>query len=324
MSVDRPDRPTPARAALSLLAVAAGPVVALVSGGLVDLPDRLPVHWDARSADGFLPTLGVLAGVLAAGVIAVLAAALALVVPGPSYLGRRFVVGASATVAGAAAGVWGLLVVTTAPAPVPTATAQPDLEVLVVIAGVLVSTRLAGAAYGQPPVDPAPPPPASDLPRAELPDGEPPRWSHVSYSGFFLTCIGVLLVVGALLYRYVLLGAVLAWVMAALTLVLVRLRFTVDERGLSLQAWGRGPSGTVPWHRIVEAQAVLIRPLQWGGWGFRVIPGRAGIVTRKGPGLVLTLTDGRRLGVTLEEPVLPAGLVNTHLDRLRAGGSYRG
>lgn len=73
----------------------------------------------------------------------------------------------------------------------------------------------------------------------------------------------------------------------------------------------------MPWSRVGAAQAALIRPLQWGGWGFRVIPGRLGIVLRKGPGLVLTLTDGRRLGVTLDDPVLPAGLVNAHLDRLR-------
>ena len=55
-----------------------------------------------------------------------------------------------------------------------------------------------------------------------------------------------------------------------------------------------------------------------------MIPARVGVVTRKGPGLVLTLTDGRRLGITVDEPLLPAGLVNTHLDRLRAGTPTRG
>jgi hypothetical protein len=74
---------------------------------------------------------------------------------------------------------------------------------------------------------------------------------------------------------------------------------------------------------VVEAHAVRIRPLQWGGWGFRVIPARTGPIVRKGPGLVLVLTDGRRLGITLDDPVTPAGLINTQLDRLR-GADLRG
>jgi len=324
VSSRRPVRPTRPRALLTLFALAAGPAAVLVSDRLVDLPAELAVHWDARAPDGYLPASSLSLGALAVGVVAVLVAAAVLAVPGPPFLARRFVVGACSAASGAAAGVWGLLVVTTATAPVPAAPPPPDVEVVVLVAGVVGSSALAGAAYGQPPADPAPPPPAADLPRAELGPADPPRWSRTSYSGFFLTCVGLLLVVGALLYRSVALAAVLAWVMAVLTVVLVRLRCSIDERGLSLQAWGRGPSGTVPWSRVVEARAVLIRPLQWGGWGFRVIPARAGVVTRKGPGLVLTLTDGRRLGITVDEPLLPAGLVNTHLDRLRAGTPTRG
>lgn len=319
MSPRRPDRPPTARALATLLAVAAAPVGVLVSRALVDLPERLAVHWDARAADATLPTDGLLAAALVAGTAAVAVVAVALTMPGAPFLARRFAVRMAAAVGGFAAGLWGLLVVTAASAPVPGAPAPPDLEVLVPLVAVLLATGLAGAAYGEPATDPDPPAPAAGLPRADLPGGGPPRWAYESWSGFFLVCVGALLVLGALLYRTVALGAVLAWVMAVLTLLPARLRLTVDARGLSVQAWGRGPAGTVPWSRIVDARAALVRPLQWGGWGFRVIPARAGVVTRKGPGLVLTLTDGRRLGVTLPDPLLPAGLVNAYLDRLRTG-----
>jgi len=312
-----PTRPGPARGATTLAAVGLWPVLVLAAAAVADLPPELAVGWGGRGPDAFSSTRWLTGLAVATGAAAVLVVGVALALPGPRYLARRFAVGVAATVAGGAAGLWGMLATAALTAADASDPPPPAAEVLVLLVAVLVATSLAGFAYGQPPFDPAPGPPPVDLPRADLPPGQSPRWSYTGMSGFFMAAVLLLLMVGAVLFRIVQAGAVLCWVMAALTLVLVRLRFAIDERGLTLRAWGRGPAGVLPWDRIVEARAVRVRLLQWGGWGFRLIPGRVAIGLRKGPALVLTLTDGRRLGVTLDEPVLPAGLVNAHLDHLR-------
>ena len=54
------------------------------------------------------------------------------------------------------------------------------------------------------------------------------------------------------------------------------------------------------------ATAEPIHPAAWGGWGYHVLPGRSALVLRAGPGLVLTLRDGRRFAVTVDDPQTPA------------------
>ena len=255
------------------------------------------------------------------GAVAVAVAGAVLATHGSSFLAGRWLVGAMAVVAWAGAGGWSLFAVTAATDEVPAAPAPPGFEVVLPLVAVLVGARLTSLAYGSPARDPAPRVPAAGLPRAELAAGEPPHWRHDTMSGFFLGAVLGLALVGAGVWHGVMVGALICWVAALLTLVLVRMRVDIDERGFGLSVWGRRPAVVLPWSELVEAHAVRIRPLQWGGWGFRVIPARTGPVLRKGPGLVLILTDGRRLGITLDDPVTPAGLINAHLDRLHGGGA---
>ena len=93
-------------------------------------------------------------------------------------------------------------------------------------------------------------------------------------------------------------------------LVLGRVRVTVDRRGVRLVAGLLTiPFKTVRLADIVRADAAEIDPLEWGGWGYRITPGRSALVLRKGPGLVLHLTNGHLVAITMDDPATPAALL---------------
>jgi hypothetical protein len=85
---------------------------------------------------------------------------------------------------------------------------------------------------------------------------------------------------------------------------------TVDERGLRI---GIGPWGwtvkKVPLVAIAEAAAESIAAVDWGGWGYRILPGRSALVLRSGPAIVLQLADGRRFAVTVDGPQVAVALL---------------
>jgi hypothetical protein len=49
------------------------------------------------------------------------------------------------------------------------------------------------------------------------------------------------------------------------------------------------------------------------------MPGRSALVLRSGPAVVLTLSDGRRFAVTVDDPQTPAALLDAFRARARAG-----
>ena len=84
-------------------------------------------------------------------------------------------------------------------------------------------------------------------------------------------------------------------------------RVTVDARGLRITSGLLG----IPLKRIAPAEIAAIEvttlePMQWGGWGYRVMPGRSAIILRRGPGLVITQHDDRQFAITLDDPEEPA------------------
>lgn len=50
---------------------------------------------------------------------------------------------------------------------------------------------------------------------------------------------------------------------------------------------------SIDWDDVELALPVDLRPLHWGGWGFRLVSGRSGIILRSGPGIELHLRSGR-------------------------------
>ncbi|MGW6058960.1 DUF1648 domain-containing protein [Streptomyces sp. NPDC055189] len=92
---------------------------------------------------------------------------------------------------------------------------------------------------------------------------------------------------------------------------------TVDRRGLTVA------SGLVPWprirlplDRIERAEARRISAFaDYGGWGYRIVPGRSGVIMRSGEALVVRRADGNDFAVTVEDSATAAALLNTLVDR---------
>ncbi len=101
---------------------------------------------------------------------------------------------------------------------------------------------------------------------------------------------------------------------ALLSLASIRVR--ADSAGLHVKY------GALPWpttnisiDRIDEASVIDVRPMDWGGWGYRgtlTLMKQAAIVLRAGPGIRLDLNDGRVFVVTVDDPETAVALINAH------------
>ena len=106
---------------------------------------------------------------------------------------------------------------------------------------------------------------------------------------------------------------------ALITTTFSRIRVTADRSGLTVRYGLLGWPGTfVPLSRIAMAQAIDVRPTDWGGWGYRgnlTLMNRAAVVLRAGPGIRLDLHDGKVFVVTIDDPDIPARLLNAEASR---------
>ncbi|MEZ5235452.1 MAG: hypothetical protein R2749_22530 [Acidimicrobiales bacterium] len=118
-----------------------------------------------------------------------------------------------------------------------------------------------------------------------------------------LVAIGaVQLVTGPLAVRV--LGAAFV-VGGALLAVFCRVVVVADEHGLTVRfGWWRRPAVHLGIERMATAEVIDVRPLHWGGWGYRgslKLFRRAAVVLRGGEGLQVTLRDGRVFVVTVDD-----------------------
>ncbi|MBI1378843.1 MAG: hypothetical protein GC157_15395 [Frankiales bacterium] len=122
------------------------------------------------------------------------------------------------------------------------------------------------------------------------------RGAGTAWVGWLVAVVG--LVVG-----------VAGWVASSLVAVLTEETFTVRFGPVGV------PRRTIALADVADASAVVVEPLEWGGWGYRWIPwARASAaVIRRGPGIVLRLKDGRRFAVTVEDAVDGAKLTSAAL-----------
>ncbi|MFK8000681.1 MAG: DUF1648 domain-containing protein [Polyangiales bacterium] len=119
-----------------------------------------------------------------------------------------------------------------------------------------------------------------------------------------------------------------SWVTAAglccLSLVLVmfaRVTVSIDEAGMHI-AYGplSFPRQTIPLRDVVLAEPVDVRPMAYGGWGYRgslQVVGKAALVLRAGVGIKLSLAHAKTFVVTVDDAASAAGLIND-LVRIRA------
>lgn len=86
-----------------------------------------------------------------------------------------------------------------------------------------------------------------------------------------------------------------------------------DRRGVRCSSSFGWPRVRISLDRIASAEAIDVRPLQWGGWGYRGslrLFQRAAWILRGGPGLRLDLRDGKVFIVTVDDPEEAAAVVN--------------
>ncbi len=135
-----------------------------------------------------------------------------------------------------------------------------------------------------------------------------------------------LLPIGVALLALLLLGFVRAWAAVVPLLVVAfaltafcPVQVTADRRGLRIRyGWLPWPTTTIALAEIRRADAIDLRPTEWGGWGYRGsrrAMGRAAIVLRRGAAIRLDLADGSTFAVTVDDAATAAGVLND----LRAG-----
>ncbi|MDG4824955.1 DUF1648 domain-containing protein [Asanoa sp. WMMD1127] len=289
-------------------------LIAVGPGRWPDLPDVLPTHWGGfGQADGFAPAGNVwwtLFGLAAAGGGLAVVGALA-------HVRRRAAAGMALALAGGLAG--GAAAVWCISASAATSGTQLGWRLVLYPVGLsyaAVVYALAGRGHLRR-ADGTPRPPGDGA--GALSATQRAAWSVVSRSRLFVVVAGAALLVTTFLAAYVAPGAWLGAAAAAVTLMLfAETRITVDSRGLRLTAGiVHVPITRIPLTEIVEAHAAHIDPMAWGGWGYRVAPGRSALVLRAGPGLVVHRRDGRKFAVTVDDPETPARLLNAMLSNGR-------
>ncbi|MFB6777653.1 DUF1648 domain-containing protein [Streptomyces sp. NPDC056352] len=177
------------------------------------------------------------------------------------------------------------------------------------------------AALGPVPQQPDRSAEAMDGERIVLADGEVAGWARSADSWWLpLVALG-LLVLGVVLFF---LGnwsaAVLLLIVGMVPASFARPYVSVDRRGITVSGMLPWPRIRVPLDRIEAATSRDINALaEYGGWGYRIRPGRTGVMIRSGEGIVARLVDGREFAVTVDDSATGAALLNTLVDRRRAG-----
>jgi hypothetical protein len=117
------------------------------------------------------------------------------------------------------------------------------------------------------------------------------------------------------MWRWVpLLPAVLVGLFTAVTVI-------VDRRGVTVAfGWFGWPRRRIALREIDRAEVVDVRPIAYGGWGYRIRPGATALILRRGPGIRVVRSERRDFVVTVDDPVSGAGVLN---DLLRREGRLR-
>lgn len=296
------------------------PALAIGATGLLwssALRGDVASHWsDLGPADGSLPGVAVFSVTFGVAIAAVIVGAVAVALPRVSVRSTRAALFWMGSVGAVAAGGWLI------PAGL---TVQAGSAKGAVLGGWVIVLALA-VLYGAVPYLVAPRDARHDERRpatlaTPLRATETGAWSRtITAKVFVYVTVLVVAIAAAVEIPLVLLGdpgagAVSLAILLAAAVVLasfIRVRITVDWRGLRIVSLLlRLPLKRIPLDRILRADAAELRAGEWGGWGYRIMPGRSALILRDGPGLVVTTTDDREFAVSVSDPEVPAGLLNS-------------
>ena len=99
------------------------------------------------------------------------------------------------------------------------------------------------------------------------------------------------------------LGPVLVLVLGVIAAIWSsRLAVEIDSTELRVRFGPGWPVRRIPWSRVISVEYLNVHPLQWGGWGYRVLPLRRAqaVVLRAGDGLRLELSNGGTFVLTVD------------------------
>ena len=281
------------------------------------LPQEVASHWsDLGAADDSLPTQVLL---LIAVIVTALAALTGMVVallPGAHPAASRGLFLIAGFLAGLFAGLW--LVSTALTLHAGSASAA--------VLGGWILVPLAMACWGAVPYAIAPKPVFTNTDttmRIALTSNDSRMWSRTITGIVFAWAALIMAIVGAFIYGGDLVsgqgsdGIFGAGVCAALAVLLasfIRLRITIDERGFRVASSLLHTSAQADSARPHRGSGCRnAEPQEWGGWGYRVMPGRSALMMH-GPGLVIGTVTGKLFAITLDDPEEPAALLATLRD----------
>jgi hypothetical protein len=141
-------------------------------------------------------------------------------------------------------------------------------------------------------------------------------WISHAHSMIFRVAAALLVVVAGVLVFFFVWPATILFVIAVLIAFVSEITVRVDDAGLHT-IWGPlgWPRQVIPLDSIIEAHAQDIRPMQWGGWGFRITSKGTAANIRSGPGIVLERRTGNIYVVTVDDADQGAGVLNALRDR---------
>ncbi|MGA6209445.1 hypothetical protein ACPESR_32275 [Nocardia testacea] len=296
--------------------LSAVPNIVLLAAAADRLPDPLATHFTGDGADGFtgrVPTMAVSAGLglglgILFAVILVLGARTGVRRPDSPLNPIRSLVATSWGVAGFLGVIILSATIANLDAADPARVTLSGWAFAAAAATGLVFGAAGWLAAPDSPVGESGPAPAEPL---ALGRTERVSWSRRAVSPWMLLT-GVVAVLMGVVVGFLaqpIAGALLA-VSGVLLTQLAVLRVVVDQNGLTV---GTGPLGRPRWRLrpddITEVSADDISPLQYGGYGIRMIPGATAVVLRAGPGLVVTRRSGRRFVVSVDDAGTGAGVL---------------
>ena len=298
--------------------------IAVLWAALADgLPARLATHWSGRSPDGFTGATTFSAAMLAVtGTLFVLGCVTVLVPT--TARSRALWLAIIGSVAWVMAVTWLCCVVVTQNAPAPERAylgwwlALPIIAVVPGLAAGLIAPHR-GAEPRQLTQPTQPTGPTQPTEPLRVPDDVGVAWSGRCHS---VLLFGVLLAPTLVILVILLTGArhdrgllVVGLVLVAALLLgasVCSFTVTADRRGLRvISTVLRIPLRRVPLGRIESVTAALIEPGEWGGWGWRWMPGRTAVVLRRGPGIVLGLSGRRQFAVTVDDAETGAAVLES-------------
>lgn len=298
------------------------PLAAVLSSFLLwrdQLPPELASHWSGTGpADGVMTVPQFLTLALVTTGAAAIASVILGAWPGIRAATRRYGFLIAGFVAGAGAQSWLVSAFLTMRAGDPYEVAQ----------GAWSFVGFAALGYGLIPFFIAPKPQlrSHDVDeRIDLGPGENGAWSRTVTAWLFLWTAVALFAAEIAIYATAsasgeianaMIGLVVIAVIIVVLASLSRYRVTADWRGLRVvSSLFRIPLKRIRLENISAVDAAELFPKEWGGWGYRITPGRSAMILRKGPGLIVTLTNAKQFAVTVDGPEVPAALLATLRDR---------